>query len=126
MRTNYAHYEVTARVAARLGLPWHINMQDWNIEVADPTRIDDFLSALAAASEREERICLLDLVLASLDEWFEAREPLETIHLDDMAQRVSSLAGPTLRDFPDVAEYWVENDNPVAQLLRRLFADPEF
>ncbi|RDV36497.1 hypothetical protein DV096_18775 [Bradymonadaceae bacterium TMQ3] len=101
-------------------------MQDWDIEVADPTRIDDFLSALAAASEREEIICLLDLVLASLDEWFEAREPLETIHLDDMAQRVSSLAGPTLRDFPDVAEYWVESDNPVAQLLRRLFADPEF
>ncbi|TXD39645.1 hypothetical protein FRC96_06885 [Lujinxingia vulgaris] len=130
MRTNYAHYEVEAKIAAQLGLPWHMNMQDWPIEVSDADRVDEFLHALIAAQDREERICLLELVLASLDEWIAVRQPVEDSTPGDTVQRVISSVSSTLVEFPDIANYWAnywqDHDLPITQHIRKLLADFSF
>jgi hypothetical protein len=43
-------------------------MQDWPLEVADSSRLDEFLDLLKRAASDDDRFALMELVLYSLDE----------------------------------------------------------
>jgi hypothetical protein len=100
-------------------------MQDWAVEVADEHRVFEFSRALSAASKTEEKVCMLDLVLASVDEWMLAHEPVERAEIVDISRRLRPLIGPALREFSDVAEYWVGNDFPAAEVVRAILSETE-
>lgn len=43
-------------------------MQDWPLEVTDPSRLDEFIELLARAETDDDRFALMELVLYCLDE----------------------------------------------------------
>ena len=54
-------------IAKTFGLPWSVTMQDWEIEAADPSKIDEFLAAWYEIPE-SARPCLAELIMASFEE----------------------------------------------------------
>jgi len=56
-------------LALRFGLPNTLYMQDWEIEVADASRLDEFITAYRSGDlDEDERFTLMETILASLDE----------------------------------------------------------
>jgi hypothetical protein len=56
-------------LAQRFGLPNDPQMQDWQWEVADPARLDEFLTAYeTAALPDDERFVLMEMILQSFDD----------------------------------------------------------
>ena len=56
-------------LAARFGLVCSTQMQDWEWEVADPARIDEFLSAYASGElDEDERFTIMETLLQSFEE----------------------------------------------------------
>ena len=84
-------------VAKRVGVacdPW---MQDWPIEVADATRIEEFLSHYQRNQEPEHRLAIAALIVASLDDAFASGTP---------AKEVLDGVRPVLKQHPEMVEYW--------------------
>ena len=124
MRSSFVNGTSIATVAEGLGLPWDPSMQDWAIEVADAHRIEEFSRALSEACDAGERTCLLDLVLASLDEWLAAGVPVPQSEVAAVARRIRDELGPALHELPDVAEYWGEHFPQVADFMRTVLSLP--
>jgi len=64
-------HNINARVALakRLNLPYRDNMQDWEYQVADVERIDDFLNAYDLRDITEdERFLLIEMLFQSFEE----------------------------------------------------------
>jgi hypothetical protein len=56
-------------LAERFGLPNHPHMQDWEWEVADSARINEFLAALETGDlTDDERFTLMETVIQSFEE----------------------------------------------------------
>ncbi len=61
--------EAVHSLAARFGLPISPDMQDWEWEVADPDRIDEFLTAYSSGELTEdERFTIMETILQSFEE----------------------------------------------------------
>ena len=57
------------RLAERFGLPNTPDMQDWEWQVADPERTDEFLSVfLADELDEDERFTLLETLIQCFEE----------------------------------------------------------
>ena len=62
--------EAISSLAARFGFSNLPDMQDWEYEVADPARIDDFLDAyLCGELSEDERFTLMETILQSFEEF---------------------------------------------------------
>jgi hypothetical protein len=56
-------------LAARFGLPNHPDKRDWEWEVADPARLDEFISAYQSAElDDDERFTLMETIIQSFDD----------------------------------------------------------
>jgi len=56
-------------LAKRFDLPNTVNMQDWEYEVADPNRIDDFINAyISNQLNEDEKFVLMETILQSFEE----------------------------------------------------------
>lgn len=56
-------------LAKRFGLPNHPSMQDWEYQVADPSRIDEFVAAYREDGLTEdERFVLMEMILQSFED----------------------------------------------------------
>lgn len=56
-------------LAARFGLPWSDDMQDWEWEVADVDRFDAFLETFrSSALSDDERFSLMEMLLQCIEE----------------------------------------------------------
>ncbi|MDC8011692.1 hypothetical protein [Tahibacter soli] len=59
-------------LARRFGLPNRGNMQDWEIQVADPARLDEFLTAYDDGTlDGDERFTLMEMIIQSCEMAFE-------------------------------------------------------
>jgi hypothetical protein len=65
---RYIAAATRARIAALASVPEDGWMQDWPLEVADPSRLDEFVDLLKRAESDDDRFALMELVLYSLDE----------------------------------------------------------
>jgi hypothetical protein len=66
---RFAIFEARQTLAARFGLPFGDAMQDWEIEVAMPTRLFEFLSAYSSWQiDDDERFSLAQVIIQSLEE----------------------------------------------------------
>jgi hypothetical protein len=74
--------------------PW---MQDWPLEVADADRIEEFLSHHGREVNSKHRIAIAVLIGASLDDAFALGTP---------PPQLLDRAGPILKNYPELVEYW--------------------
>jgi hypothetical protein len=79
--SSYIRHPTRAAIeslAARFGLPNSPEMQDWEYEVADPSRIDEFLSTLEGeALSEDERYTLAIIVMESFNDLASAQPDIE-------------------------------------------------
>ena len=61
---------IAADVARDLSVAHESWMQDWPLEVASPSRLEEFVSRCEVEGREEHRTAILALILASLDEAF--------------------------------------------------------
>jgi hypothetical protein len=76
--------------------------QDWDIELSDPDRIDDFMTLLKSTREVEMEEALLSLILSS----FEDAKYEEKFRVADWEQLTSILVAKN-RDYSLVLEKWL-------------------
>src|SRR5262245_42609180 len=61
--------EAIDKLALRFGLPNHSSMQDWEYEVSDYTRIDEFLTAYETEQLSDnEKFTLMQTIIDSFEE----------------------------------------------------------
>lgn len=104
------------RLAEHFGLPYDPTMQDWPWEVADPTRLDEFLQAYADGDFTEdERFVLMEMILQCCED-LDDRLPS-----DPRWGRVLALLETHLELHASSVYYWADGDNfTIAADVRRL------
>lgn len=65
---RYIGSATRAKIAALAKVAADDWMQDWPLEVADSSRLDEFIDLLSGADTDDDRFALMELVLYSLDE----------------------------------------------------------
>lgn len=66
---RYATAEAIEQLSARFGFPPRPDMQDWEWEVADSNRIDEFLAAYETGGlSDDERFTLMEIILESFED----------------------------------------------------------
>jgi hypothetical protein len=127
---KYPRYPTRAAIdslASRFGLPNDPQMQDWEYEVADAARIDEFLRALEGDDlTDDERLTLGEMVMQCLENL--ARDGVDLASNDRWSRFVRLLrARPTLHIH--TIYYWAtpdssdENSWRVSGLVRPLWAE---
>ncbi|TWB22596.1 hypothetical protein FBZ89_103219 [Nitrospirillum amazonense] len=85
-------------LAARFDLPNHPGMQDWEWEVADPSRLDEFIAAYEAGGlSEDERFTLMETIIQSFEDGDQApeRDP-RWAHVLGLLDRNVGLHGPSI------------------------------
>lgn len=65
---RYIGSATRAKIAALASVAGDDWMQDWPLEVADSSRLDEFIDLLTRAESDDDRFALMELVLYSFDE----------------------------------------------------------
>lgn len=74
----YATSETEKSLSDRMGLPWFEEMQDWDLMVADSSRITEFLNIYENDGlDNDELFALMQLIVASLDDSIREYHDLE-------------------------------------------------
>lgn len=98
--------EAILSLAKRLNLPYHDNMQDWEYEVADVERIDDFLNAYDLNDITEdERFLLIEMLFQSFEE-------MNNFEKDTRWYRTLSLVENNLDLHTQTVLYWANDVEP--------------
>src|SRR5690349_1193286 len=100
------HYPATdgstaEAVARTLGVSYEPWMQDWPIEVANGDRVAEFLSRYEKEEKPAHRLAIAELIVASLD---------DAIAIAKAPQSLLDRAGPILKTYPHIIEYWSRPD----------------
>lgn len=66
-------------------------MQDWPLEVADSSRLDEFIDLLKRAESDDDRFALMELVLYSLDEANPAKQREAWRTIETMLEQAPGL-----------------------------------
>ncbi len=113
------------KLAETFSLPNTPEMQDWEWEVADSSRIEEFLNEYKKESiSEDERFTLLEILLQSFEE-------SETVlNKNDLWQEMLSLAQQNYKLHAHTVWYWsdFENENEddqwkVTPFMRKLYAN---
>lgn len=116
--------EAMAKVSKDLRLPFHKHMYDWDIEVSDINRIDEFLKYYKDNDlSLEERRVMVALVIASFDFYL--------IEVSENGNKLWDSIIEVMKDdillFDGIREYWTMKHEvyeggefDVAKYLRRL------
>ena len=71
LQEQYVRYSTTKseeKLSKRFGLYWDIKMQDWDLEVSDYGRIDDFLKIYQVELDNDnDKFSLMALIVSSFD-----------------------------------------------------------
>ncbi len=84
-------------------------MQDWDIQLADPHRVEEFCQLYTRLIDEEEKFALMELIIASLEENLLAEGKNE-----ELIERVKSLLNSDFLLHQETVKYWCEfeEDNP--------------
>lgn len=88
-------------IARRLNLPATGQEQDWDIELADPTRLREFLSLYNQAQDfsESEKYALMALILASCDDAIQDKGSINKDYWEEISAILQST--PHYRDLID-------------------------
>ena len=119
MKQYYPTIEAQHRLAEYFDLPWDKHSaQDWGIIVADLNRVTEFATAIPQFEQPDVQVCLLGLVLASLDDWLseEQRSPEEIQH---QWSSISSHLVPLAERYQHITDYWMRDHRSVGPVLKQ-------
>jgi hypothetical protein len=89
--------DTMTQVASLMGIacePW---MQDWPLEVADGTRLEEFLNCYEIEERPDRCEVMAEVLLVSLDEAFQQGKP---------AAEILARSARILRKHPELLDYW--------------------
>jgi hypothetical protein len=95
---------VIQRLTEKFALPTEGIFQDWDIEVADAARLEDFLRGYDALTEKDDRCALMCVIFASYDDYVAGSG-----RNSNMEERIRLSV---LREFSlhlDTIEYWARS-----------------
>jgi hypothetical protein len=88
-------------LAARFDLPNRPDMQDWEWEVADPTRLDEFIDAYQSGNlDDDERFTLMEIIIQSFEDLGQRSE------LDPRWQRILGILDRNIELHACSVWYW--------------------
>jgi hypothetical protein len=92
-------------LAVRFDLPNTLEMQDWEWEVADADRIDEFVAAYQSGQlDDDERFTLMETIIQSFEDLGEA------LHVDARWQTVIELLNAHIKLHAYTVWYWANPD----------------
>ena len=94
---------------ALLKLPFEPWMQDWEIQLADPNRVNEFCQLYTQLDDEDEKFTLMALIIASLEESLQ-----EKGYNEKLVEMVNWLLNTEFALHQDTIEYWCDlgEDNP--------------
>lgn len=116
--------EIIEQLSKELLLPYTGIEQDWDIEMANSNRINDFLKFYQQHDlSADKKIALVSLILASYEDFLNEND----LEIDDRWNDVSSILESERVFFVDLINYWslsneVEEDNlfRITPLMRNI------
>lgn len=75
MNERHIPSELVEQIARRAGLRYEPSMQDWDVQMADPARCRDLITLYDLSSDAIERIALMQIMVASFEEYLDQHEP---------------------------------------------------
>ncbi len=105
------------RLSIKLGLEFNESMQDWEYEISDCTRIDEFIHEYDKSETSEsEKQSLMEIILSSLNDIVSDGNNGEfEQHLDQVVKRLTSNEVLHVGS----QKYWMENDFEISSLLKK-------
>ena len=100
--------EVIEQLSEELSLPYTGVEQDWDIEMADPGRVDDF-NEFYAENELsvDKKVAVMSLLLASYEDYLCEND----LVVDSKWSKIESMLISEMPIFKDLIDYWSLNDN---------------
>jgi len=116
--------KIIEQLSKELLLPYTGIEQDWDIEMADSNRINDFLKFFQQNDlSVDEKIAVMSLILASYEDFLNEND----LEIDNRWKDVSSILETERVIFVDLINYWslnneVEEDNlfRITPLMRKI------
>ena len=113
------------KLSSLLGLACHPNMQDWELENANPDRLPEFIHAYQTDSfSRQKQHALMGLILASVNDYL-AEEAAPDSALE---HTICALLEQQWQDFYPLVCYWslldedLNDEFPITPIMRTLWA----
>ena len=106
--SNLHHPTAAVRksLAARFELPYSDSMQDWEWEVADVARFDEFVAALRSGGlTMSERFSLMEVVVQCVEDMADREREGAWVTVEPLLRAGADLHRPTI-------EYWACFDAP--------------
>ncbi|MDR1504776.1 MAG: hypothetical protein LBT43_20185, partial [Prevotella sp.] len=95
--------EIIKQLSKRLSLPYTGTEQDWDIEMADATRINFFLHYFCNNKlSEEERFALMSLIIASYDDYLNEYE----INADEIWNTIKTILEKERSLYSEIINYW--------------------
>jgi hypothetical protein len=88
---RYIGSATRARIAALASVAGDEWMQDWPLEVSDPSRLHEFIDLLKGAESDDDRFALMELVLYSLDKADPAKQREAWLVVEPMLEQEPGL-----------------------------------
>ena len=112
------------KLSSLLGLACHPDMQDWDLENANPDRLPEFIHAYQTGSfSCHEQHALMGLILASFNDYLaEEAAPDSAIE-----HTICALLEQQWQDFYPLVRYWslldedLDDEFPITPIMRKLW-----
>ncbi len=113
------------KLSSLLELAYHPNMQDWELENANPERLTEFIHAYQTGSfSHQEQHALMGLILASFNDYL-AEEAASDSAIE---HTICALLEQQWQDFHPLVRYWslldedLDDEFPITPIMRKLWA----
>ena len=113
-------------LAVRLELPLDPYMQDWEWEVADPSRLDEFLNTyLLEALDDDERFALMEVIIQSIEDTESGEIELlpQWKFVEGLLKAAPVLHAKTVNYWSTLADRPLEDCFRVTGPMRRIWAE---
>jgi len=95
--------DIIIALSKKLSLPYTGTEQDWDIEMADSNRINEFIDLYHEYDLAfEERMTLMSLIVASYDDYLNEYD----VSVDYRWDRIRAMLSKDKRDFVELIDYW--------------------
>jgi len=95
--------EIIEQLSKELSLPFTGLEQDWDIEMADSNRINDFLEFYQQNNlSADKKVAMMSLILASYEDFLTENDLI----IDDRWEKIQSLLESKKIFFVDLINYW--------------------
>ncbi|PUV26333.1 hypothetical protein [Sphingobacterium athyrii] len=106
--------DIIIALSKKLSLPYKGTEQDWDIEMADSSRINEFIDLYHQHDLAfEERMALMSLIVASYDDYLNEHD----LAVDCRWDRIKATLTKDKRYFIELIDYWsLDNEDDIFRI----------